>query len=41
MASYEISENIASHALKELIRRSIVEKRGEVFYLPEELKSYK
>jgi len=40
MASYDISEKTASHALKELICKRIVEKRGEVFYLPEELRNY-
>ncbi len=36
MASYDISEKIASNALKELTSKGIVEKRGNAFYLPEE-----
>lgn len=40
MASYDVSEKTASHALKDLIRRRIVEKRGDAFYLPEEQRIY-
>jgi hypothetical protein len=40
MASYDISEKTASNALKELISKRIVEKRGNAFYLPEEQEIY-
>jgi len=36
MASYDICEEMASHELKELITKGIVEKRRNAFYLPEE-----
>jgi len=38
--SYDISEKIAVNALKELINKGIVEKRGNAFYLPEEQRIY-
>jgi hypothetical protein len=40
MASCDISEKIAGNALKELINKGIVEKRGNAFYLPEEQRIY-
>ncbi len=40
MASYDISEETACHALEELISNGIVEKRGDAFYLPEKRGNY-
>jgi len=40
MASYDIRDNIAGNAFKELINKGIVKKKGNAFYLPEEQRIY-